>query len=117
MLRKQPAFTAAAVLTLGLGIGANTALFSLVNWMLFRPLPLEKPKQMVFLTSEQKGHYSNGFSYPNFLDIRAQAGDAFSSVATFDFGQDGLTANNKTLPIMTAYVSGNFFSACGVKPA
>jgi len=117
MMWKQPGFTAVAVLTLGLGIGANTALFSVINWMLFRPLPVEKPAQMVFLTVEQKGHYSNGFSYANFEDIRAQGGDAFSSVASFNFGQDGLTASNKTLPIMTAYVSGNFFVACGLKPA
>ena len=117
MLLKQPGFTAAAVLTLGLGIGANTALFSVVNWMLFRPLPLAKPAQMTFLTAEQKGHYSNGFSYANFLDIRAQSSDAFSNVASFDFAQDGLTAGSKTLPIMTAYVSGNFFAACGIMPA
>ena len=117
MLMKQPGFTLAAVLTLGLGVGANTALFSVVNWLIFRPLPLDRPSQMVFLTSERKGHYTNGFSYANFDDIRSQSADAFSGVASFDFGQDGLTANNKTLPIMTAYVSGNFFSLCGLRPA
>lgn len=116
MLRKQPGFTAAAILTLGLGIGANTALFSVVNWLLFRPLPLDHPSQMTFLTAEQKGHYSNGFSYANFEDIRQQSAEVFSNVTSFDIGQAGLTAGNKTLPIMVAYVSGNFFASCGIQP-
>ena len=116
MLRKQPGFTAAAILTLGLGIGANTALFSVVNWLLFRPLPLDHPSQMTFLTAEQKGHYSNGFSYANFEDIRQQSAEVFSNVTSFDIGQAGLTAGNKTLPIMVAYVSGDFFASCGIQP-
>jgi len=117
MLRKQPGFTAVAVLTLGLGIGANTALFSVVNFMMFRPLPLDHPSRLTFLTAQQKGHYSNGFSYPNFEDIRHQSADVFSNVASFDIGLGGLTAGKKTLPIMIGYVSGNFFTACGIQPA
>ncbi|HMD32018.1 MAG TPA: ABC transporter permease [Candidatus Acidoferrales bacterium] len=117
MLWKQPGFTAMAVLTLGLGIGANAALFSVVNWMLFRPLPMDRPAQMAFLTIQQKGRYTNGFSYPDLDDIRKQSGSAFSHVAGWEIGQDGLTAGNKTQPIMTGYVTGDFFAACGIKPA
>ena len=117
MLWKQPGFTAVVVLTLGLGIGANTALFSIVNWMLLRPLPLANPGQMTFLTIQQKGRYSNGFSYADFQDIREQSTSVFSGVGGFDFAQGGMTAANKTQPIMLSYVTGGFFSTCGIQPA
>jgi len=116
-LWKQPGFTAVIVLTLGLGIGANTALFSVVNWMLFRPLPLDRPSQVTYLTIQQKGRYSNGFSYPDFQEIREQSRAAFSSVAAFDISMGGITVRNRTEPMMFAYVSGDFFATCGIRPA
>ncbi len=117
MLWKQPGFTAVVVLTLGLGIGANTALFSIVNWLLLRPLPLANPTRITFLTVQQKGHYRNGFSYPEYQDIRQQAASVFSGVAGFDFAQGGLTAGNKTQPIVLSYVTSDFFTTCGIQPA
>lgn len=116
MLRKNLGFTTIAVLTLGLGIGANTALFSIVDWLLVRPAPVAQPDQLASLTYEQKGHFGNGFAYPEYMDIRAQTSEVFSDVATYDIGFDGLTVDGKTQPIQMSYVSGNFFQLCGIKP-
>ncbi|HZC43982.1 MAG TPA: permease prefix domain 1-containing protein, partial [Acidobacteriaceae bacterium] len=69
MLRKSPSFTAAAVLTLALGIGANTAIFSMVNCLTLRLPPIAKPEQVTTLASQEiSGGYSNTFSYPDFAD-------------------------------------------------
>jgi len=116
MLRKNAGFTAIAILTLALGIGANTAIFSIVDWVLLRPLAINHPERMTFLTIQQKGRNSNGFSFPDFDDVRKQTPDSFSDVAAFDIGQDGLTADGKTQPIMIGYVSGNFFRMMGINP-
>jgi predicted permease len=116
LLRKNPGFTAIAVLTLGLGIGANTALFSIVDWLLVRPLPISQPSQMTTLSLEQKGRFSNGFSYLDFNDIRSQTTEVFSDVAGYDFGEDGITADGKTQPIQIGYVTGGFFPMLGIKP-
>jgi len=116
MLRKNAGFTAIAILTLALGIGANTAIFSIVDWVLLRPLAISHPERMTFLTIQQKARNSNGFSFPDFDDIRKQTADSFSDVAAFDIGQDGLTADGKTQPILTGYVSGNFFRMMGINP-
>ena len=116
LLRKNPGFTAIAVLTLGLGIGANTALFSIVDWLLVRPLPISQPSQMTTLSLEQKGRLSNGFSYLDFNDIRSGMTGVFSDVAGYDFGEDGITADGKTQPIQIGYVTGGFFPMLGIKP-
>ncbi|HUK31479.1 MAG TPA: ABC transporter permease, partial [Candidatus Acidoferrum sp.] len=117
MLRKNPGFTAIAILTIALGIGANTAIFSIVDWVLLRPLPVSHPERMTYLTIQQKGRNTNGFSFPDFADIQKQTTSSFSDVAAFDLGQDGLTVDGKTQPIFTAYISGNFFQMLGIHPA
>jgi predicted permease len=116
MLRKNAGFTAIAILTLALGIGANTAIFSIVDWVLLRPLAISHPERITFLTIQQKGRNSNGFSFPDFDDVRKQTTDSFSDVAAYDIGQDGLTADGRTQPILVGYVSGNFFRMMGINP-
>jgi predicted permease len=116
MLRKNPGFTAIAILTLALGIGANTAIFSIVDWVLLRPLEISHPERMTFLTIQQKARNSNGFSFPDFEDVQKQTAGVFSDVAAFDIGQDGLTADGKTQPMLVGYCSGNFFQMMGIKP-
>jgi putative ABC transport system permease protein len=119
MLRKNPGFTVVAVLTLALGIGANTAMFSLVDWLTLRLPPIAEPRQIVTLASLGiGGGYRNGFSYPNFQDIRNQSTSVFSEMtASMDYRTDGLSADGKNEPIWASYVTGNFFETLGVKPA
>src|SRR5579863_2632408 len=80
MLKKSPGFTAIAVLTLALGIGANTALFSVVNGVLLSPLPFPQPEQIVTLHESKANFQSGSISYPNFRDWQ-QDNRTFSSMA------------------------------------
>src|ERR1019366_9629494 len=82
VLAKQPGFTAAAVLVLALGIGANAAIFSLVNAFLLKPLEIHKPEELVGLYSRdiRKPDNYRAFSYTNFVDLRGQRG-VFTSLA------------------------------------
>src|SRR2546422_8138413 len=80
VLGKNPGFTAVALVTLALGIGANTALFSIVNGVLLNPLPFHEPEQLVAL-SESKPNFAQGsISYPNFLDWQKE-NHTFSTMA------------------------------------
>ncbi|MFZ0639451.1 MAG: ABC transporter permease [Candidatus Acidiferrales bacterium] len=120
MLRKSPSFTAVAVLTLALGIGANTAIFSMVDSILLRPSPVPNAGQVATLaTEETSGTYSADFSYPDLEDIRKQSTAVFSDVAaSMDLiSMDGLSVEGNGQPICTSYVTGNFFRTMGVKPA
>jgi len=117
-LRKNPGFTAVAILTLALGIGANTAIFSLVDAFLLRPLPVKDPQQITTLAYQLKGgQLLNIFSVPDYRDIREQTGNVFSGVITYQIGLDGLSVNGKASRIVTSYVAGDFFSTLGIKPA
>src|ERR1039458_5012615 len=118
-LRKAPSFAVTAVLTLALGIGANTAIFSLVNSLLLKPLPVENPRQIATLTYTQNhGPLQRAFSSPEFKAIRAQSRNSFSEIFAVGAGLDGFgTAGQQPERIVTAYVSGDFFSALGVQPA
>jgi predicted permease len=117
MLRKSPGFTTVAALTLALGIGANTAIFSMVDAMVLRPLPVPDAQQLVVLAYQQgNSGVDNQFSVPANRDIGSQAKDVFSGVIGYQFGMDGLSVNGKADRLMTNYVTGNFFSVLGVKP-
>src|SRR5438552_8952685 len=80
MLLKNPGFTAVAVLTLALGIGASTAIFSLVNGIVLRPLPFPNPDRIMFISETNGRQATISVSWPNFLDWRAQA-HSFESLA------------------------------------
>jgi predicted permease len=117
MLMKSPLFTTIAVLTLALGIGANTAIFSMVDSFLLRPLPARDPDQLTVLTLEQNNAVlQTEFSVPEFDDIRDQTSGVFSEMMGYQFGLDGLSVNGKPDRILTNYVTGNYFQTLGLKP-
>jgi len=118
-LRKSPSFAITAVLTLALGIGANTAIFSLVNSLLLKPLPVAHPEQLAALTLRQNtGPFFPYISWPEFKEIRNQSKGSFSDVFLYTLGLDGLaTQGQQPQRILTTYVSGNLFDALGLKPA
>lgn len=119
-LRKSPGFTSVIVLTLALGIGANTAIFSIVNFILFRPLPIRDPQQVVNLAYGEKrmgDGASNGFSVPDFEDIRSQSANVFSGMTGIAaFQMEGLAVNGQNVNIWPAYVTDNFFDVMGIRP-
>src|SRR5687767_7721118 len=86
MLAKNPGFAVIAVLTLGLGLGANTAIFSLVNTALLRPLPVERPNELVTLNNGAELRMFPSFSYPNYKDFRDR-NDVFSGLMGYRFTQ------------------------------
>ncbi len=118
LLWKSPGFTAVASLTLALGIGANTAIFSMVSWLLLRPLPVPRPMEIVELAFQQRhGNVQNQFSVPDYRDIRQQSAAQFADVAAYQIGMDGLSVDRRADRLMTFYVTGNFFSTLGLMPA
>jgi predicted permease len=118
-LRKAPSFTLTAVLTLALGIGANTAIFSLVNSILLKPVPVPNPEQIASVVPrENNGPLQLGLSWNEFKQVRAQSGSSFSDVFAYTLNLDGLAVKRQQPDrIMTAYVSGNFFEGLGLKAA
>jgi hypothetical protein len=96
MLLKKPGFTLTAVITLSLGIGATSTIFSFVNGILLRPLPYQDSERLVLLdeTSAKRGITSMGISPPNFLDWREQ-NRVFTGVATYDEGGYSLTGSGE----------------------
>ncbi len=117
MLFKNPAMTLVAALTLGLGIGANTTIFSVLNGIMLRPLPVANADRLVvFGGQEQGGNPFIQFSYPDFQDIRSQA-DGFSDVFGYVLNLSGMEVDHKAEPVLVSYVSANYFPALGIKPA
>ena len=117
MLRKNPGFTVVAVLTLALGIGANTAIFSVVYAVLLKPLPYANPNQLVsaFQANTQEGVPEDGTSYPNFEEWRAQ-NHVFSDLATINFHQLTLTGSGEPSVVNTCVVTPQHFALLDVKP-
>jgi putative ABC transport system permease protein len=109
-------FTVAAVVTLALGFGANSAMFSVIDALLIRPLPYPAPRQLVALAETGKDHHSSSIAYPNFEDWRAQS-RAFSQMAAYQAATFNV-ADSKERPelIVGARVTPNFFTTLGVAP-
>jgi putative ABC transport system permease protein len=117
MLLKQPSFTVVAVMTLALGIGANSAIFSVVNAVLLRPLALSEPDQLVNLyeTLPQGGGALGSVSTPNLFDWREQ-NDVLTGIAAFTHADFSLQGTDSPQRIVGASVSANFFNLLGVAP-
>jgi predicted permease len=117
MLRKNPGFTVVAVLTLALGIGANTAIFSVVYAVLLKPLPYTNPDQLVtaFQANTQEGVPETGVSYPNFEEWRAQ-NHVFSELVGITFHQLTLTGRGEPSVVNTSVVTPEHFALLDVKP-
>src|SRR6476646_9838273 len=116
-LVKARAFTAAAVIVLALGIGANTAIFSLMNTLLFQPPHYARPKEVVQVFSQDKKNPKafRGFSYPTYLDIR-ERNDVFSGIMAHNLAMVGVGEKGNTRRAFTDVVSSNYFSVMGVMP-
>jgi macrolide transport system ATP-binding/permease protein len=116
-LVKAPLFTAAVVVTLGLGIGANASVFAIVNRLLLKPLPVSDPGNLYILAIHHEGNEDpHNLSWLDFLDYKEKSG-AFSDLAAYDFGFVGLSADNHAERVTVSYVTDNFFSMLGVPPA
>jgi putative ABC transport system permease protein len=114
--RKSPGFTAVVVLTLALGLGANTAIFSIVNATFLRSLPYPEPDRLVQVFEVSKQWPKMNVSYPNFHDWQA-AQDTFSALAIFRTATLKIETPNGVDRIVAGYVSADFFSILGVRTA
>src|SRR5512136_2135649 len=117
MFAKNPGFTAIAVLSLALGIGANGAVFSLADALLLRPLPIGDPGAVATITTTPPGSPYGGVSYANYRDFRDRL-RSFDGVVAFQFATWGVATSAKDAARMAmgAFVSDNFFPVLGVEP-
>src|SRR5882672_5492321 len=115
-LIKTPGFALIAILSLALGIGANTAVFSLVNMILLRPLPVANPQEVVSVSAVGKEGAVAAFSYPNYVDFRDR-NEVLSGLLVSRFAPMSLSRGGNNEKIWGNLVSGNYFDLLGVKPA
>jgi predicted permease len=114
-LAKSPGFTAIAILTLALGIGANTALFSVVNGVLLSPLPYPQPDRIAALYSRTPNFTHSSISYPNFLDWQRQ-NNSFTQLAAWRGDSFNMTGAGEPERLRGEMISAGFFSILGVQP-
>src|ERR1044071_2021982 len=107
-LLKRPAFTAVAVITIALGIGVNTAIFSVINAVLLRPLPYDDPSRLISFRSNQ--------SAPDLADVESQS-KTFSRLGGMVLQPLAYTAGTEPIELQIGQVTGGFFETLGVKPA
>jgi predicted permease len=115
MLWKAPAFVTIAILTLALGIGANTALFSIVSGVLLSPLPFHQPDRLTAVYTRSKDFDRSSISYPNFLDW-VRNNRSFSDLAAFRQDSFELTGLGEPERLRVEMISANFFPLLGVNP-
>src|SRR5271169_1905407 len=115
MLRKSPSFTAVAVITLALGIGANTALFSVVNGVLLNPLPYPEPARLISVYFKTTQFQQSSVPYLNFLDWQKD-NHTFESLATIRDDDFNLTESGASERLHGHMISAGLFSLLGVNP-
>jgi hypothetical protein len=119
-LRRSPLFAAVAILSLALGIGANTAIFTLIDQILLRKLPVRAPEELVMLYQQGSNMGSNMgprmHSYPLYQDLQQKA-EPFAEVLCRRILPASISVDNSTERVEAEMVSGNYFSMLGVKPA
>jgi predicted permease len=116
-LGKNPGFAVIGIVTLALGMAVNTTIFSVVNGMLLRPMPVPHAEQLTVLALQEAGDKTlQNFSYPDFLDLRSQT-EGFSDLFAYRVSLTGLTADGKGDHCVVGRVTNNYFSALGITPA
>ncbi len=114
-LRKNPGFTTVAILTLALGIGANTAIFSFVDALFLKPLAVSSPEQLMRIYAKgPSGHYGAGFSYPEFKLLRDHNSSFTAMSVEAERAQLHLVAEGDSEEIRGEFVSSNYFSLLGI---
>src|ERR1700685_4358447 len=117
MLRRSPLFTSVAVLALGVGIAANTAIFSLIDAMLLRPMPgVRAPNELTVFERWQAGPLLGNMGYPDYRDYRGQF-KRFSGVAAEAGARVSFSMGGGSERVAAALVSGNYFTVLGASPA
>src|SRR5919201_5932759 len=118
MLRKSRGFAAVALAALALGIGANSAIFSVVNAVVLRPLPYREPSRLVALWGDlnQKGFEEVELSAPEFVDFRTRGSSVFEDVAVYSHAGFNLTGAGEPERIQGAYATASLFPVLGVAP-
>ncbi|MEZ4416467.1 MAG: ABC transporter permease [Gemmatimonadota bacterium] len=113
-LLKKPVFTLVAAVSLALGIGANTAIFTLVNAVLLRDLPLDRPQELVDVYRSVAGFSHATFSYPDYRDLKADASEVFTDVGASRLALVPIDAEGQIEVVPAELVTGNWFSLLGV---
>ena len=116
MIRNSPGFATVVVVTLAIGIGANTAIVSLLHTVLLRELPVTAPQELVFIQTVRDGALGGAPPYPYFERIREQ-GSSFSGMAAFAIDELRLEVDGSVEQVFGQVVSGNYFQVLGVTPA
>ena len=117
LLRKSPAFSAVAVLSLALGIGANTAIFGLINSLLFKSLPVHDPQSLLFLAKKTERGLDTFFYYQTYRRLSQQQGSLREIAAYGERARMNVSIDGESESIMGQLVSGNYYSVLGIAPA
>ncbi|HUK88819.1 MAG TPA: ABC transporter permease, partial [Blastocatellia bacterium] len=118
MLIKSPGFTVIAIFTLALGIGANTAIFSMANALLLRPLPVKDADRLVVVCSQRNADADPAqISYLDFLDYRQQSSNVCSDMTAYSLELFGVSYEGRADRLIASCVTSNFFTMLGIRPA